>query len=188
MMRKIPPIVFVLLLFISAISVLPLSAAIKPMTLPEMMEISTGAIDGQITAKESVVIFDPADNMNEIWTRLTVSGTELTTGETVTHDLYYMGGVWNGQRIFPVTSPRDYQTRVGARVVAFYWFDPSLSETGANKIFCYPNIYQVQQGSSEPTVIGLGDGAAVPYNTKLSVLSAEVKRIYAEQKINRGDR
>ena len=188
MSRKIAISVIAIGLVVSALLVAPLGAAIKPMTLPEMMEISTGVIDGQITAKESVVIFDPADNMNEIWTRLTVSGTELTTGESVTHDLYYMGGVWNGQRIFPVTSPRDYQTRVGARVVAFYWFDPSLTESGANKIFCYPNIYQVQQGSSEPTVIGLGDGAAVPYNTKLSVLSAVVKRIYAEQKINRGDR
>ena len=67
-------------------------------------------------------------------------------------------------------------------------FDPSLTESGANKIFCYPNIYQVQQGASEPTVIGLGEGAAVPFNTKLSVLSAEVREIYAEQKASRDDR
>ena len=188
MLRKIAISMVAIGLVISALLVTPLDAAIKPMTLPEMMEISTGVIDGQIVAKESVVIFDPADDMNEIWTRLTVNGTELTTGETVTHDLYFMGGVWNGQRIFPVTSPRDYQTRVGARVVAFYWFDPNLAGSGANKIFCYPNIYQVQQGASEPTVIGLGEGAAVRINTKLSVLSAEVKRIYTERKINRGDK
>ena len=188
MMRKIAISVLAIGLIIPALLVAPLSAAIKPMTLPELMEISTGVIDGQIIAKESVVIFDPADDMHEIWTRLTLSGTELTTGETVTRDLYYMGGVWNGQRIFPVTSPRDYQTRVGARVVAFYWFDPDLSATGADKIFCYANIYQVQQGSEEPTVIGLGEGAAVSYNTKLSDLSVEIGTIYAKQKATRDDR
>ena len=120
------------------------------------------------------------------WTRLTISGQEMTTGETVTQDLYYMGGVWNGFNATPVTSPRDYQTRMGANVVAFYWFDPSLTPDGANKIFCYANVFQMHQGSGDPTVIGLGDGTAVPFNTKLSSLSTEIVRQWKDRSERQG--
>jgi hypothetical protein len=164
-------------LFVVAAAAFPVFAAIKAMTLEELMQISSGVIEGRIVSKD-VVRMDWADMQDLTFTRLTIQGQDLTTGNPATRELYYMGGVWDGQIDSPVTAPRESQTRVGARVVAFYWFDPGLTAQGANKIFCYTNIYQVQQAAGEPTVIGLGTGAAVPQNVKLSVLSTEVKSIH----------
>ena len=147
------------------------------MTLEELMQISSGVIEGQIVSKD-VVRMDWADMQDLTFTRLTISGEDLATGNPATREIYYMGGVWNGKLDSPTTAPRESQTRVGARVVAFYWFDPVLTTQGANKIFCYANIFQVQQASGEPTVIGLGAGTAVSQNVKLSILSTEVKSIH----------
>ena len=168
---------FSLVVIVEAIAGLPLAAAIKAMNLEELMRISTGVISGEIMAKD-VVRIDWADEKDVTFTRLTIRGEELTTGAAVTREIYYMGGVWEGKVDSPSTAPREYQTRIGARVVAFYWFDPGLTRTGANKIFCLANIYQVQQGAGDPTVIGLGKGAAVPYNVKLSLLRDRVRAIH----------
>jgi hypothetical protein len=177
MWKNRTPIAIVLALFLVAVAVVPVSAAIKAMTLEELMQISSGAVQGQIISKD-VVKLDWADMTDLTFTRLTIRGQELTTGQPVTRELYYMGGVWNGELDHVATAPREHQTRVGANVVAFYWFDSGLTDQGADKIFCYANIYQVQQGAGEPTVIGQGEGAAVSENVKLSVLNAQVKTIH----------
>jgi len=177
MWKNKTPKAIALALLLAAAAALPVSAAIKATTLQELMEISTGVVQGQIISKD-VVKLDWADMNDLTFTRLTIRGEELTTGERVTRELYFMGGVWNGQVDSPSTAPREHQTRVGASVVAFYWFDSGLAEQGANKIFCFANIYQVQQGAGEPTVIGMGPGAAVSQNVKLSLLNAQVKSIH----------
>ena len=170
-------IVCAALLFLTAFAVMPLAAAIKAMNLEELMEISTGVMAGEIIAKDTVKL-DAGDDPNQTFTRLTIRGQEMTTGESLTREIYYWGGIWNGKLDSPSTAPREHQTRVGARVVAFYWFDPNLTAEGAYKIFCFANIYQIQQGAGEPTVIGLGEGAAVPQNIKLIDLRAQIQAIH----------
>jgi hypothetical protein len=177
MSRKKLATALAVLLFIAALFAAPLTAAIKAMTLEEMMDISTGVVSGRIIEKEYVKM-DWGDDPDTTFTRIRISGEELTTGKMVTRDLYYVGGLWNGEVDSPSTAPREHQTRVGAAMVAFYWFDAKIGPDGVNIIFCFPNINQIQQGSGDPTVIGNGLGAAVPANVKLSALRTEVKSIY----------
>jgi hypothetical protein len=184
MWKKKTPLAILTALFLVSVAVVPVSAAIKAMTLEELMQISTGVIQGQIVSKD-VYKLDWADMTDLTFTRLTIRGEELTTGESVTRELYYMGGIWNGEVDHIATAPREHQTRVGANVVAFYWFDSGLTANGANKIFCYANVFQVQQGAGDPTVIGQGEGAAVSQNVKLSVLSAQVNTIHQRLQQNK---
>ncbi len=177
MFRRKVSTALVVLLFVAAIFVTPLTAAIKAMTLDEMMDISTGVVSGRIIEKEYVKM-DWGDDLDTTFTRIKIRGEELTTGKIVTRDLYYVGGLWDGAVDSPSTAPREHQTRVGAAVVAFYWFNAKIGPDGVNIIFCFPNINQIQQGSGDPTVIGNGLGAAVPANVKLSALRTEVKSIY----------
>jgi len=177
MSRTRIPLALVLILAVGAIAVVPLTAAIKALNLEELMSISSGVVYGEIVKKD-VLRFDWADMQNVTHTKLTIEGEELTTGQKVTRELYYMGGSVEGQLDSPCTAPKEHQTRVGAKVVAFYWFDETLISGGANKIFCFANLNQVLKGSGDPTVIGLGEGAAISHNIKLSSLRTEVQRIH----------
>ncbi len=171
------PFTLLLVLVAVAVAVVPVTAAVKAMNLEETMRITTGVIHGTIINKD-VCRFDVGDVQNELYTCLTVEGEELRTGEKMTVDLYYLGGVSSGVLEAPNTAPKENQTRVGAKIVAFFWFDSGLTPVGANKIFHFGNVFQVLQGAGDPTVISMGVGSPVPQNIKLSALKAEVARTH----------
>jgi len=179
MRRSKLPLVLVLVFLVSALGIVPLLAAIKATTLKELLDISTGVVCGEITKKE-IVRFDWGDDRDVTHTILTIKGEDLLTGEPVTREVYYMGGIWRGQLDSPNTAPKEHQTRIGATVVAFYWFDDDLVPGGANRIFNFANLNQVQRGIGSPTVIGNGEGAAVPYNIKLTGLRLEIQSLWSE--------
>lgn len=177
MLKFKSPFTLLLVLAAVALAVGPVTAAVKAMNLEETMRITTGMIHGTVVKKD-VFRFDVGDVQNELYTRLTVEGEELRTGEKTTVELFYLGGVENGVLEAPNTAPKENQTRVGAKIVAFYWFDSDLSPGGANKIFHFGNVFQVLQGAGDPTVISMGVGSPVPQNIKLSALKSEVGRIH----------
>jgi len=177
MLKFKSPFTLLLVLAAVALAVGPVTAAVKAMNLEETMRITTGVIHGTIVKKD-VFRFDVGDVQNELYTRLAVEGEELRTGEKTTIELYYLGGVSKGLLEAPNTAPKENQTRVGATIVAFFWFDPDLSPKGANKVFHFGNVFQVLQGAGDPTVISMGAGSPVPQNIKLTVLKSDVGRVH----------
>jgi len=177
MLKFKSPFTLLLVVAVVALAVGPVQAAVKAMNLEETMRITHGVVHGTIVKKD-VFRFDVGDVQNELYTRLTVEGEELRTGEKSTFELYYLGGVDQGVLEAPNTAPKENQTRVGANVVAFFWFDPNLSPNGANKVFHFGNVFQVLQGAGDPTVISMGAGSPVPQNIKLTVLKNEVGRLH----------
>jgi len=170
-------LLFLSILFICGIFTFPLVAAIKAMNLEEMMGISTGVFYGQIIEKSYFKI-DDGDERDVTFTRLTVRGRELTTGESATKELWYMGGIWDGRPDSPSTAPPEHKTRVGARAVFFYTRDLDLIDGGADEVFNFASVYQVQKGAGEETVIGNGKGSAIPVSVKLSDLTVRVRSVY----------
>ena len=166
--------VLVVAIALAGLIALPISAAVKSMSLAEKVEIHTSCVYGQIIEKSTIRI-DWADMQDVVFTRLVIQGEDWSDGQPVTRTLYYMGG----PDYYVSTSPKESQTRVGAWVVAFHWFDASLTADGAQKIFSFADIYQVQQGAGEPTVIGRGEGSGVPYHVKLSVLKDRIMDLFA---------
>jgi hypothetical protein len=162
----------------SLIASTSLTAAIKAMTTEEAVAVFDGAIYGQIISKE-VVPLDYLDRKSVTFTRLTIQGEDLYTGEPATRQIYYMGGVRNGRLDSPSTAPKEHQTRVGASVVVFYWFHSEVTAAGAYKTSSFASLFQVQQGVGEPTVIGLVD-SPVPENVKLDGFRTQVQAIYKE--------
>jgi len=191
MLRTKSQIILVLIIACVAIAVVPLTAAIKATDLREQVSICSGVIYGKIIAKEAVR-FDYADRRDVTFTKLTVEGEDLTTGQKATREIYYMGGMWNGNLDTTIVSPKEHQTRLGATVVVFYWFSkdvrPLAQSVGAFKASSFASVFQVQQGAGSATVIGIGEGCAIPKNRKIDGLRTEVQQIYRElqaEKLNK---
>lgn len=191
MMRKMSQITLVLIIAVLAIGVIPLTAAVKAVNLEEQIAISSGVIHGKIIAKE-VQRFDYADSQDVTFTKLTVQGEELTTGQATIREIYYMGGMWNGKLDSTSVSPKEHQTRLGATVVVFYWFSndikPNASSDGAFKASSFASVFQVQQGAGSATVIGLGEGCAIPKSRKIDEFKAEVQLIYQQLQAEKKNR
>lgn len=191
MLRKKSQIMLVLIIAVLAIAVVPLTAAVKAMNLREQVSICSGVIYGKIIAKEAQR-FDYADRKDVTFTKLTVQGEDLTTGQSATREIYYMGGMWNGSLETTSVSPKEHQTRLGATVVIFYWFSkdvrPMATSDGAFKASSFASVFQVQQGAGSAAVIGFGEGCAIPKNRKIDDLRAEVQLIYQELQAEKKNR
>jgi len=183
MLRKSSQITLVLTIVVMAIAVIPLTAAVKATNLKEQVTVCSGVLYGKVIAKEAQR-FDFAGRKDVTFTKLTVQGEDLTTGKKETREIYYMGGNWDGQLDTTCVSPKEHQTRLGATVVVFYWFSEDITPPGAPqgvfKVSSFASIFQVQQGAGSATVIGLGEGCAIPKSRKINDLRTEVQQIYQQ--------
>ena len=73
----------------AAVLSVPLTAAIKSMTLRELMEVTQDAVHGEIVARDTVKLDHPWKDA--IYTRLTIEGTSLRTGEQGTFQVVFHG-------------------------------------------------------------------------------------------------
>lgn len=171
-MRIVPRVAFA-----AALLVAGAFAAVKAMSLSELMEITTDVAHVRITAKSTLRADYPYEGC--VWTKLTVAGESLRTGEPVEAELLFLGSHEANDRFTISEMPVLQDTRVGGEAVAFYWKDPELLG-GAMRIFDLSGVYRVERGFGEPVVVGKGEGFAWPENVKLAAARDQVRATHLE--------
>jgi hypothetical protein len=167
---------YVFVLAAAALLSFPITAAIKAMTLRELMSITTDAIQGKVVARESLHLDAPEPG--SIWTQLTIEGESLRTGEKKTYEVIFHGSHESEDWYGVSTMPTLQDSRVGAETLIFFGEHPRLP--GKNIVFNYAGLYRVEQGFGEKVVIGKGEGAAFAENAKLSAARVRVLATHTE--------
>ena len=154
-------------------------AAIKALTLSELMEITTDVARVHITAKSTFRMDYPLPGA--VWTRLSVQGESLRTGAAVKTDLVFMGSHDAIDRYTVSEMPTLQDTRIGGEAVVFWWDDPDMPAIGgAHRLFDLSGVYRVEQAFGAPVVMGKGEGFAWADNIKLSDAREQVRKAHLE--------
>ena len=154
-------------------------AAIKAMSLSELMAITTDAAHVHIVAKSTFRMDYPLPDA--AWTKLSVVGESLRTGAPVKADLVFMGSHDPNDRYTMSEEPTLQDTRVGGEAVVFWYDDPDMpAVAGGHRIFDLSGVYRVETGFGTPVVIGKGDGFAWSENLKLSDAGEQVRKTHLE--------
>ena len=160
----------------AALLALPVTAAIKAMSLRELMGITQNAVHGKIVARDTVRLNHPWENA--LYTRVTIEGESLRTGEQGRFQVVFHGSHspddWYGISSMPTLQ----DSRTGGETVVFFAEHPMLP--GQNLVFDWSGLYRVEQGFGEPVVIGKGEGMAFAENTRLSEVRTRVSARHAE--------
>jgi hypothetical protein len=143
----------------------PTFAAVKAMTLSELMGITTDTVHVHILAKSTFHSDWPMSGV--VWTKLTVQGESLRTGEPVTADLVFLGSHDPADNYGTSEMPTLQDTRVGGEAVIFFNGHDEQVPGQLNRIFDLSNVYRVERSFGTPVVIGKGEGAAFVENVKL---------------------
>ncbi len=154
-------------------------ASIEPLSLEKMLEYADGCVVGKITSRKGFL--KKTDSLGTIvFTRLTIEGREITSGEKTKVDVWYLGGTANGVSMQVSNQPPDRETTPGTRVVVFYYFEKAF---GCNIMVAQlGGIFRIQKGRAGDVVIGKGPGAAIPRNILLSALERDIHSVLAREK------
>ena len=159
----------------AALLSIPVTAAIKAMTLTELMEVTTDAVHGKIVARDTVRLDHPWEGA--LYTRLTVEGESIRTGEEGTFQVIFHGSHdkddWYGISSMPTLQ----DSRTGGETVLFFGSHPLLP--GQNLVYNYAGLYRVEMGFGEPVLVGKGEGMAFPENAKLSDVRTDIRSTHA---------
>lgn len=168
--------------YLSTLAVLAIGpsapADIEPLTLSRMCELIDGAVDGVIVRRYAFRVDHPVDGPELYFTTLTLEGTSLVEGQSVSIDVTYAGGITpEGEGVFNSVAPPRDDVKLGQRVVVFYrWTDDMGGEVSANALIAARGgLYRVVEGPSGPVVLGRGGGHAVERNQRLGDLQREVR-------------
>jgi hypothetical protein len=153
-----------LLVLALALATVPVTAAIKAMTLSELMAITTDVAHVKITAKATFPLAHPFPEA--VYTKLTVEGKSLRTGEAVKTDMIFLGSHDPDDQYGISEMPTLQDTRVGSEVIVFFERDKSFPGE-ANMLHNLGTVYRVEKTFGTPVVIGKGEGFAFPENVKL---------------------
>ena len=166
----------VLALSAAALLAIPVTAAIKAMTLRELMEVTQDAVHGKIVARDSIRLDHPWEGA--LYTQLTVEGESIRTGEKGTFKVIFHGSHdkddWYGISSMPTLQ----DSRTGGEGVLFFGEHPLLP--GHNLVYNFAGLYRVEMGFGEPVVVGKGEGMAFPENTKLTDVVTDIRATHAE--------
>jgi hypothetical protein len=146
------------------LATVPAVAAIKAMTLAELMTITTDVAHVQITAKSTFPLAHPFPEA--VYTKLTVEGTSLRTGKAVKTELVFLGSHDTDDQYGISEMPTLQDTRVGSEAVVFFERDKAFPGE-ANVLHNLGSVYRVEKTFGSPVVIGKGEGFAFPENVKL---------------------
>jgi len=142
----------------------PLGAAVKAMNLSELMGITHETALVHIVDKttfQSDVPFEGA-----VFTRLTVKGESLRTGEPVSTQVIFLGSHDPADAFASSEMPTLQDTRVGSDAILFMYRDDSMAGAPM-RVASHADVYRVEQSFGTQVVIGKGEGAAFPENVKL---------------------
>jgi hypothetical protein len=155
----------------------PAVAAIKAMTLSELMEISTDVVHVRILEKETFRSDWPFEGA--VYTRMHVEGISLQTGQPVDTHVVYLGSHDPADQYGTSEMPTLQDTRVGNEAVVFYTHEQAMPGQ-PNVAHCLANVYRVERAFSQPVVIGKGEGFAFTENIKLADASQRVRETYVQ--------
>ncbi len=153
---------------------IPVSAAIKAMTLKELMEITSEVFYGEIIAKDTEHVGRPFPEA--VYTRLTIEGESLRTGEVTTKHVWFLGSHDPADGYITSESPAVQDTRIGNEVVVFSSREGMLQDV--DYVYDWSGVYRVEHGFGEPVLIGKGEGGAFPVNVKLSHARERVREVH----------
>ena len=156
------------------------TAQIERLTLQQMVVKTDGAVAGEITKKEVIVIDHPVDGPELYYTHMTIAGRSLVDGEQTTVVVTFAGGfideehgVWNSE------APSDEDTKLGNQVVAFWSHTTNMGgDLEANALHAaHGGLYRTVEGRKGKVVLGQGDGYAVDNNVALSALDTQITQL-----------
>jgi hypothetical protein len=156
----------------AALVAVPVTAAIKAMTLAELMAITTDTVQVRITDKSSFALDYPFEGA--VYTKLTVEGESLRTGTPVATSVIFLGSHDTADQYGTSEMPTLQDTRVGNEVVIFHAKDAEFPG-GANVVHNLASVYRIEQVFGQPVLIGKGEGSAFPENVRLADARVQVK-------------
>ncbi|MBM3984122.1 MAG: hypothetical protein FJ296_00295 [Planctomycetes bacterium] len=168
---------FAVAILAAAALAVPVVAAIKAMTVSELMAITTDTAHVRILEKSS--FRSDWQVAGAAWTKLKVQGTSLRTGEPVDTELVFLGSHDPADHFGTSEMPTLQDTRVGAEAVVFFAKNTKMPGQ-PNQVFDLGGVYRVEKGFGEPVVVGKGEGFAFPENAKLADVSALVRKTHLE--------
>ncbi len=160
----------------AALLAIPVTAAIKAMTLQELMEITQDAVRGKIVARDTVRLDHPWENA--LYTRLTVEGESLRSGEKGTFQVVFHGSHSRDDWYGISSMPTLQDSRLGGDAVLFFGEHPMLP--GQKVVFNLAGLYRVEAGFGEPVLVGKGEGMAFPENTRMVDAATSIRATHAE--------
>jgi hypothetical protein len=155
-----------------ALVALPAAAAIKALTLDELMQITTEAVHGKIVEKSSFRLDWPFEGA--VYTKLTIQGESLRTEKPLTADVVFLGSHDPADHYGTSEMPTLQDTRVGAEAVVFFQHDLEMPGQ-LNRVYDLSGVYRVEKSFGSPVVIGKGEGFAFPENLKLTEARSQIR-------------
>jgi len=155
----------------------PTFAAIKAMTLSELMGVTTETVHVKILEKSSFRADYPSPGC--VWTKLKVQGESLRTGEAVNTEVVFLGSHDAADNYGTSEMPTLQDTRVGNEAVIFYGKQEGLPGN-PNVAFNLAGVYRVEKAFGAPVVIGKGEGMAFAENVKLDAASKLIRQTHLE--------
>ena len=163
--------------FGAAALAVPAPAAVKALTLAELMTINTEAAQVRILGKSSFASDYPLAGVT--WTRMAVEGVSLRTGEPVAQDVVFLGSHDPADGYASSEMPTLQDTRVGGEAIVF-WFRDEAMPAKLDVVSDHSAVYRIEKGFGEPVVVGKGKGLAFPENLKLVDAAASVRATHLE--------
>lgn len=154
----------------------PASAAIKALTLPELMSLTSDTIDGQVVASQTFRVDDP-DHEGAVFTKLTIVGESMRTGEKVSATYVFRGSHLPADEYATSEMPALSDVRVGTRSV-FFVDSRDDYVAGPNVIWNFANVFRVETVRGNPVVIGKGEGAVFAQNVSLASARDQVRTVH----------
>ncbi len=155
----------------------PALAAVKAMTLGELMGITHEAALVRITDSRSFPLDLPFEGA--VYTSLHVKGESLRSGEPIETDVIFLGSHDPRDHFGTSEMPKLQDTRVGNDAILFYFSDASLPG-GPNRVSNLAGAFRIEQAFGTQVVIGKGEGAAFPANVKLTDARAQIRATHLE--------
>jgi hypothetical protein len=158
-----------------ALVTVPIFAAVKAMTLAELMEVTQDTALVRIVDKDSFASDVPFEGA--VFTRLTVKGESLRTGKPVSTQVIFLGSHDPADRFASSEMPTLQDTRVGAEAILFMYSDPGMPGTPF-RVANHADVYRVEQVFGSPVVVGKGEGAAFSENVTLAIVRDQVRQTH----------
>ncbi len=161
----------------AAMLAVPSPAAVKALTLTELMTINTEAAQVRILGKSRFASDYPLAGV--VWTKMEVQGVSLRTGEPVTTEVVFLGSHEPQDGYGTSEMPTLQDTRVGGEAVMFWFRDEAMPER-LDVVSDFSAVYRIEKGFGEPVLVGKGEGLAFPENVKLVDAAATIRATHLE--------
>lgn len=158
-------------------------AQIERLTLADMAQKVTNAVDGTIIERKVFRVDHPVDGPELYFTTLTIEGESAFDGKPLTVDVTFPGGFVNpDEGVSNSEAPSADDIKLGNRVVAFYrWTNNMGGDVAANQLYAsHGGLYRVIETKAGAVVQGRGDGYAINANTKAADLRMQLSKLRAK--------